>query len=154
MEKPLKLLKVMQKSGVGTIKYSPNGKLLAFGSHDNRIYLYNTIKDTYSKRAICKGHSSYITHLDFSIDSKYLQSNCGAYELLYWDVGGNQITSSTKMRDVQWATWTCTLGWPVQAIWPPGMDGTDINAVCRSISGIYWLHQTILAGSNCFATQR
>ena len=39
------------------------------------------------------------------------------------------------MRDVQWATWTCTLGWPVQAIWPPGADGTDINAVCRSISG-------------------
>ena len=25
--------------------------------------------------------------------------------------------------------------WPVQAIWPKGADGTDINAVCRSASG-------------------
>lgn len=31
-------------------------------------------------------HSSYITHLDFSADGNYLHSNCGAYELLYWDV--------------------------------------------------------------------
>ena len=33
------------------------------------------------------------------------------------------------MRDVDWATWTVTLGWPVQGIWPKCADGTDINAV-------------------------
>ncbi len=26
-------------------------------------------------------------------------------------------------------------GWPVQGIWAPGMDGSDINAVARSHSG-------------------
>ena len=36
------------------------------------------------------------------------------------------------MRDAQWATWTCTLGWPVQGIWPAEADGTDVNAVDRS----------------------
>ena len=36
------------------------------------------------------------------------------------------------MRDSQWATWTCTLGWPVQGIWPAEADGTDVNAVDRS----------------------
>ena len=36
------------------------------------------------------------------------------------------------MKDVDWATWTCTLGWPVQGIWPAFADGTDINSVDRS----------------------
>ena len=30
------------------------------------------------------------------------------------------------------ATWTATLGWPVQGIWPSVDDGTDINTVDRS----------------------
>ena len=36
------------------------------------------------------------------------------------------------MKDTDWDSWTCTLGWPVQGIWPPSADGTDINAVDRS----------------------
>jgi hypothetical protein len=34
-----------------------------------------------------------------------------------------------------WAGQTCVLGWPVQGIWPPGADGTDVNAVDRSSHG-------------------
>jgi WD40 repeat protein len=116
------------------LHFSPDGKTLAFGSHDSRIYLYNTVKDVYSRRAICKGHSSYINSVDFSSDSRYLQSTCGAYELLYWTVGGNRVTSAARMRDTKWASWTATLGWPVQGIWPPGADGTDINSCARSHS--------------------
>jgi WD40 repeat protein len=81
-----------------------------------------------------KKHSSYITHLDFSCDSNYLHSTCGAYELLFWDTNtGRQLTSgATMLRNEKFNTWTTTLGWPVQGIWSPGMDGTDINAVDRS----------------------
>lgn len=32
-------------------------------------------------------HSSYITKLDFTAKGHHLHSNCGAYELLFWDVG-------------------------------------------------------------------
>lgn len=35
-------------------------------------------------------------------------------------------------RDTEWATWSLSLGWPVQGIFEPEMDGTDINAVDRS----------------------
>jgi hypothetical protein len=36
---------------------------------------------------------------------------CSAYELLFCDTTtGRQITSATELRDVKWATWTCTLG--------------------------------------------
>ena len=83
-----------------------------------------------------KKHSSYITHLDWSTDSSSLHSNCGAYELLFWDAtSGKQLTSgATQFRDEEWATWTCVLGWPVQGIWPAEADGTDINYVDRCIN--------------------
>jgi microtubule-associated protein-like 6 len=48
---------------------------------------------------------------------------------------GKQLTSASELKDVRWDTWTCTLGWPVKSIWTKGMDGTDINAVCRSRTG-------------------
>lgn len=81
-----------------------------------------------------KKHSSYITHLDWSKDGSYLHSNCGAYELLFWNAGtGQQITSgATALRDEDWFTWSCVLGWPVQGIFQPEWDGSDINMVDRS----------------------
>lgn len=39
------------------------------------------------------------------------------------------------MKDVQWATQTCILGWPVGGVFDPSMDGTDINCVDRSPDG-------------------
>lgn len=57
--------------------------------------------------------------IDWSADSKYLQSNCGAYELLFWKAEtGEQHKHPHELRDVKWATFTCILGWPVQGIWP------------------------------------
>jgi hypothetical protein len=45
----------------------------------------------------------------------WLQSTCGAYELLFYDcVSGKRQPKATTLRDVQWSTWTATLGWPVQ----------------------------------------
>jgi microtubule-associated protein-like 6 len=46
---------------VSDIKFSPNGLLVAVGTHDNFIDIYNS--DTFRREAVCKGHSSYITHL-------------------------------------------------------------------------------------------
>ncbi|RLO08443.1 hypothetical protein DYB28_005077 [Aphanomyces astaci] len=125
------------KEWISEIKFSPNNATLAVGSHDNAIYLYAIRDNRFTKvTKVFRGHNSYITHLDFSTDGKYLQSNCGAYELLFSDANtGKQVTSARSLRDVQWHTWTCALGWPVQGIWPACADGTDINAVHRCHSG-------------------
>jgi len=137
LSKALKKISVT-KEWIEDLKYSKNGKILAVSSHDNRIYLFN--RKTYNQYAVLKGHSSYITHIDFSYDEKtneckYLQSNCGAYELLFWDTAtGKRKGKASALRDVQWGTWTCVLGWPVQGIWQAEQDGTDINAVDRSHS--------------------
>lgn len=49
------------------------------------------------------------------------------------DTNASQDTSgATNYKDEEWATWTCTLGWPVQGIWEPGLDGTDINSTSWS----------------------
>ena len=39
------------------------------------------------------------------------------------------------MRDEEWATQTCIYGWHERGLWPPGTDGTDINACARSNTG-------------------
>ena len=120
------------KEWVQELKFSPDGTMLAVGSHDNAIYLVTV--PNFQKKYSMKKHSSFITHLDWSEDGSSLHSNCGAYELLFWDANsGKQITGgATRFRDERWATWTCVLGWPVQGIWPPSTSGDDINYVCRS----------------------
>ncbi|TMW55919.1 hypothetical protein Poli38472_008567 [Pythium oligandrum] len=128
------------KEWISDVKFSPCGQLVGFGSHDNALHLYSCRDTDLKKRKPFAKHSSYITHFDFSHDSKYIQSNCGAYELLFCDTStSDQVRSATSVRNVNWATWTCTLGWPVQGIWPECADGTDVNSVCASSS------RTILA---------
>lgn len=125
------------KEWISDVKFSPDGTILAAGSHDNAIYIHlSNAPKLKQKVKPLKKHSSYITHIDFSLDGNNIHSNCGAYELLFWDVNtGKQVTAgATQFRDDKWATWTATLGWPVQGIWPEGADGTDINATDRSNS--------------------
>ncbi|ETP32383.1 hypothetical protein F442_18894 [Phytophthora nicotianae P10297] len=123
------------KQAISEMKFSPNGSVLAVGSHDHKVYLYRLDRNATKvvKAAVFDKHQSYITHLDFSADSQVLQSNCGAYELLFSNAStGKHITSASSTKDTQWHSWTCVLGWPVQGIWPPCSDGTDVNAVARN----------------------
>jgi len=95
---------------------------------------------TYALRAKCEKHNNFITHLDFSTESQYIQSNCGGAELLYYNsMDGTHINSASQLKDTQWATWTCVLGWPVQGVWPTmdENDGTNINACHQSNNGEY-----------------
>jgi microtubule-associated protein-like 6 len=125
------------KEWIQDMKFSPTGKLLAVSSHDNKIYLYDVENKYCLKTAPCIGHSSYVTHIDFTEDGTAMQSSCGAYELLYWDCisGSQKPGGADELKDAQWASWTCPLGWPVQGIWPMHADGTEINAVDRTASG-------------------
>lgn len=122
-----------RKEEISDIKFSPNGKMLAVASHDNFIDVYSV--PDYKRLSSCRGHSSYITHIDWTCDSRNLHSNCGAYELLFWEAAtGMQLTAgATMLKDEPWYTWSCVIGWPVQGIYPPSSDGTDINSTDRTV---------------------
>ncbi|CAO2626693.1 Echinoderm microtubule-associated protein-like 2 [Lemmus lemmus] len=123
---------------ISVVSFSPDGAYLAVGSHDNLVYVYTVDQGgrKVSRLGKCSGHSSFITHLDWAQDSTCFVTNSGDYEILYWDAATcKQITSADTVRNVEWATATCVLGFGVFGIWPEGADGTDINAVARSHDG-------------------
>jgi len=95
------------------LAYSPNSHLLAVGSNDDNIYVLET--KNYSVQTVCRGHKSRVLNLDFSTCSSFLQSTSRSCDLLFWNADdGTQLKSQSQIREVEWASWTNTLGWPVQ----------------------------------------
>ena len=123
---------VKKAEWIEAMAYSPCSKYFAVGSHDNYVYLLST-KD-YKKLAVLKGHSSFITGLDWSLDSKYIRTVCGAYELLFFNAKTKKRDPSgaSNTIDTLWADHTCKFGWCVQGIFPSGADGSFINRVAMS----------------------
>ncbi|XP_036131482.1 echinoderm microtubule-associated protein-like 2 isoform X1 [Molossus molossus] len=123
---------------ISVVSFSPDGAYLAVGSHDNLVYVYTVDQGgrKVSRRGKCSGHSSFITHLDWAQDSSCFVTNSGDYEILYWYPDTcKQIINADYVRNREWATATCVLGFGVFGIWSEGADGTDINAVARSHDG-------------------
>eukprot|EP00976_Prorocentrum_cordatum_P063428 1177083-Prorocentrum_minimum.AAC.4 len=52
---------------IEAIRFSPDGKRLAVGSHDNFVDVYDTTRHKFQRLCRCTGHSSFITHLDWSV---------------------------------------------------------------------------------------
>lgn len=115
------------------MKYSPCGKYLAVGSHDNHVYIYD-VTDNYSLYANFSKHNSFVTALDWTADSSFIRSICGAYEKLFFNVSKKEFDSyglqSTK--ELLWASTSCKKGWEVEGIRPLSEDGSHINGVSVS----------------------
>lgn len=144
---------------INDVRWSPDGKLVAIAYNDSSVDIYKN--DGYAQVGSCKGHVAGVVHIDWSTDSKYLQTNSGAlgraggrpsgptrslttppfthprvavgYEVLHHTMPkGGQPLLQKDMRDVEWATWTSRLGWPVKGIFEPGLAGSDVNDVFTS----------------------
>lgn len=121
-----------RKEAISDIKFSPDGKFLAVGSHDNFVDIYSVRRGR--RTAVCKGSSSYITHLDWDSKGKLIQTNSGAREHLFYEApsGSRKTISASDVERLQWSTFTCVLGPTVKGVFPPGSDITDVNATCRT----------------------
>lgn len=131
------IVKTLQDSDewIEAMAYSPCGKYLAVGSHDDHIYIYDT--ENYSKQAGMKAHTSFIVSVDWSEDSTYIRSVCGAHELLFFKSDGweQDPEGASNTTGVTWASSHAKYGWLVTGIFPAGTDGTHINDVDFSSCG-------------------
>lgn len=127
---------------VTEIRYSPTEDLVAVGLKDGTIHLLST-RNGYRHLAICRGHTSQIKNIDFSLDGKIIKSSDGSRELLFWDVNtGQQLTNSNYYREQQWSSFSCIYGWGLQGVFNR-FDGekliqpdSEINCVGRSPDGL------------------
>ncbi|VFV19097.1 echinoderm microtubule-associated [Lynx pardinus] len=118
-----------RKEVIHEMKFSPDGSYLAVGSNDGPVDVY-AVAQRYKKIGECSKSLSFITHIDWSLDSKYLQTNDGAGERLFYKMpSGKPLTSKEEIKGIPWASWTCVKGPEVSGIWPKYTDVTDINSV-------------------------
>jgi WD40 repeat protein len=119
-------------SMVTGMKYSPDGKLLVCGCLDGQIHIFAADKEYNFMRTVT-GHDSYISHVDFSVDSRHFRINCGGYEAAFYkSSSGEKVQDANEVRDVEWHSHNCPMTWEVQGAWPLLQDGTDITSCdCR-----------------------
>ncbi|KAI4568505.1 hypothetical protein MJT46_008303 [Ovis ammon polii x Ovis aries] len=118
-----------RKEAIHELKYSPDGTYLAVGCNDSSVDIYG-VAQRYKKFGECVGSLSFITHLDWSSDSRYLQTNDGNGKRLFYRMpGGKEVASKEEIKGVHWASWTCVSGLEVNGIWPKYSDINDINSV-------------------------
>lgn len=70
--------------------------------------------------------------MDWTKDSKHIRAIDQSYAKLFYNVADKEQVPEgmTTLTDpALWETSTCKLGWEVMGVFPPGTDGTDINAV-------------------------
>lgn len=118
-----------RKEVIHEMKFSPDGSYLAVGSNDGPVDVY-AVAQRYKKIGECNKSLSFITHIDWSLDSKYLQTNDGAGERLFYKMpSGKPLTSKEEIKGIPWASWTCVRGPEVSGIWPKYTEVIDINSV-------------------------
>jgi len=148
----LNITERMGRQDVDCVKFSPSNQFLVAGSHDNFIDVFDCLSKNFPPKRRLKGHTSYITQLDFSVDGQVLQSTCGAGELLFWSMATGKLiksreeagkiilkTDNKSQMDLHdwkcWNKWSMGIGFCVMGIWPDFSDGTDVNGVSVSKEG-------------------
>lgn len=79
-----------RKEAIHELKYSPDGTYLAVGCNDSSVDIYG-VAQRYKKFGECVGSLSFITHLDWSSDSRYLQTNDGNGKRLFYRMPGKSF---------------------------------------------------------------
>jgi WD40 repeat protein len=118
------------------VKFSNDSKILAVGSEDSKIYLYN-VRDHFSRRCTINCHRAPVVSADFSNDNSFLMSIDITKRICYSETtSGAHIPSPSALRDQKWATWSSPVGWPVKGLWSLQPPGAEPCSVQRSWGGM------------------
>jgi len=84
---------VKEDNWIQTMKFNPKGNVLAVGTHGMVIILLDA-SHGYKYKQRLMAHTAPITHLDWSVDSKFIQSVCLGYELLFHSIKVKHLKAS------------------------------------------------------------
>jgi WD40 repeat protein len=116
-------------SPISLVTFSPEGETLAVAAEDGAIYLYS-VQEEYELIGRCVRHDTKVIHIDFSLDGEWLRTNSLANDLCFFNADDASYQSNyPAMRDVQWATSTCTRSWHVQGLHRSPFPGESVTSV-------------------------
>lgn len=123
---------------VEDLKISPDNKYVCFGTHGGLsklevVEVKSNGQQLKRVKSVNLGLSSALTHLDWTFDATTVLVNSQGYELLWYNVAGQDKVNASATKGFEYATFTSLLGFPVQGIWP-NPDYSDVNTTCRSWS--------------------
>ena len=87
--------------GVNSVAFSPDGKLLASGSHDHTVTLWDV--QTGELKQTLTGHQFIVSVVVFSPDGKTLVSADWDYFIKFWDVKTGKLKSTIKTTGMVFA---------------------------------------------------
>jgi microtubule-associated protein-like 6 len=120
---------------VRELSFSPDGRRMTIATQDNQVIVYDT-GDGFARSAVITAHQAPVNALDWSDDSLYTMSTDEAKALKFADAqSGVQIPVAAALKDVRWATQTCTLGWAAQGLQPSKVSKESLNTCDRSHKG-------------------
>ncbi len=114
-------------SAVGEVKYSPDGKYIVLGCSDGTLHVYDA--GTGAKHASVSPAKGFISHLDFTADSKVMKVCTGDGETLFLQLPSLKAANVTDEAALAIAQWTSPLGPSINGIWGKYADTNDINTV-------------------------
>ncbi|KAK7094169.1 echinoderm microtubule-associated protein-like CG42247 isoform X1 [Littorina saxatilis] len=121
---------------VNAMSFSPDGSQIAIGCYDGFVHIYVIHEDgqIFRQQSAALRHSgTFVMHLDWSSDSRFIQTVLGDYDLIFWDVQNMQrLKTGRTLRDVNWATYSCPVGYPLIGAWQALEKNEVINVACRS----------------------
>ena len=138
-------------SRITTCKFSPNDLLLAVGSAEGIIDVYD-VEHSLNRVNICQpsqsqgagrqsqGHGYPVAHIDWSIDSARIKTQCDGMEILFWEVGlfrggSGQALNATMVADTDWIDWSAPIGWHTTGIMKQIEEIGHVVACSRSHTG-------------------
>ena len=113
-------------SAINLLRFSPDGKKLAVVCSKNFVDIYKL--PHVIKHATCRGLKGFVSNLDWSIDSNYIQINTVQYQRIIYQISdANPVVDNEVILQIVWSTMTCVSGPDIVGVVPVDAQSGDVN---------------------------